>query len=236
MSTYDPIDLDAIKQAVFRENLPDFLNHVYFWMITDQDNHVLSCSEPENLTSILNSQKISPKDKLFGMSSIELVKHKLYPIAIVLECIEFKFSNNERVVYLKIYNLLENTNIKFRIFNSKLSIRKDSFYNELDLLTSMERLKNVNPLDILTTTEWTVAWLIIHGLTYREVAKVLERGHETIKDHVSRILGASRLSVFNRYLLSDIAFQLNWDCFVPLSILERYYVKPPPSRVIYSYI
>ncbi|USR67181.1 LuxR C-terminal-related transcriptional regulator (plasmid) [Providencia stuartii] len=223
MPTHDPIDLDAIKQAVFRENLPDFLNNVYFWMILDHDSQVLSCSSPEKIHSILNSLKVIKKEKNFSISSIELVKHQLYPIAIAMEVTEFIFSNNNENVRLKIYNVMENTNIKFRVFNSELSLRRDSFYNQLDLDSSIKRLKNINPLELLTSTEWTVAWLVIHGLTNPEVAKIMERSHDTIKAHVSRILGASRLSVFNRYLLSDIAFQLNWDCFVPLSILEKYH-------------
>ncbi|MEX9748514.1 LuxR C-terminal-related transcriptional regulator [Providencia rettgeri] len=227
MSTYDPIDLDAIKQAVFRENLPDFLNSVYFWMILDQDSQVLSCSSPEKLHSILNSLKISQKDKHFNISSIELIKHQIYPIAIAMEVIELVFSHEGNVVNLKIYDYMENTNIKFRVFNSELSIRKDSFYNQLDSLSSIKRLKEINPLELLTSTEWTVAWLVIHGLTNPEVAKIMERSNDTIKEHVSRILGASRLSVFNRYLLSDIAFQLNWDCFVPLSLLKKYHENTP---------
>ncbi|MBW3119064.1 hypothetical protein, partial [Providencia rettgeri] len=93
MSTHDPIDLDAIKQAVFRKNLPDFLKHVYFWMITDLNNHVLSCSSPEKLHSILNSLKIPKKNKRFNISSIELVKHKLYPIAIAMDVIDLVFSH-----------------------------------------------------------------------------------------------------------------------------------------------
>ncbi|HHE6471512.1 TPA: response regulator transcription factor [Providencia rettgeri] len=223
MSIHDPIDLDAIKQAVFRENLPDFLNNVYFWMILDQNSQVLSCSSPEKLHSILNSLKISKKEKIFNTSSIELVKHQLYPIAIAMEVIDLAFSHDGNIVNLKIYDYMVNTNIKFRVFNSELSIRRDSFYNQLDLDSSIKRLKDINPLELLTSTEWTVAWLVIHGLTNPEVAKIMERSHDTIKAHVSRILGASRLSVFNRYLLSDIAFQLNWDCFVPLSILEKYH-------------
>ncbi|UEK61593.1 MULTISPECIES: response regulator transcription factor [Providencia] len=223
MSTHDPIDLDAIKQAVFRENLPDFLNNVYFWMILDHDSQVLSCSSPEKIHSILNSLKVTNKEKNFSISSIELVKHQLYPIAIAMEVTEFIFSSNNEIVRLKIYNVMENTNIKFRVFNSELSIRRDSFYNQLDLDSSIKRLKDINPLELLTSTEWIVAWLVIHGLTNPEVAKIMERSHDTIKAHVSRILGASRLSVFNRYLLSDIAFRLNWDCFVPLSIVEKYH-------------
>ncbi|HHR5944732.1 TPA: response regulator transcription factor [Providencia alcalifaciens] len=227
MPVQDPIDLDAIKQVVFRENLPDFLNNVYFWMILDQDRQVLSCSSPEKLHSILNSQKISKKAKKFNISSLELVKHQLHPIAIAMEVIDLVFSHEGNVFNLKIYDYMENTNIKFRVFNSELSIRKDSFYNQLDLLSSIKRLKEINPLELLTSTEWTVAWLVIHGLTNPEVAKIMERSNDTIKEHVSRILGASRLGIFNRYLLSDIAFQLNWDCFVPLSILEKYHKNTP---------
>lgn len=227
MSTHDPIDLDAIKQAVFRKNLPDFLKHVYFWMITDLNNHVLSCSSPEKLHSILNSLKIPKKNKRFNISSIELVKHQLYPIAIAMDVIDLVFSHEGNVVNLKIYDYMENTNIKFRVFNSELFIRKDSFYNQLDFISSIKRLKEINPLELLTSTEWTVAWLVIHGLTNPEVAKIMKRSNDTIKEHVSRILGASRLRVFNRYLLSDIAFQLNWDCFVPLSILEKYQENTP---------
>ncbi|HGN0870209.1 regulatory LuxR family protein [Providencia alcalifaciens] len=222
MSTYDPIDLDAIKQAVFRENQPDFLNNVYFWIILDQDSHVLSCSSHEELPSILNSLKIPKKDKRFNISSIELVKHQSYPVVIAMEVIDLIFSHENNILKLKIYNYMQSSNINYRIFNSKLTIRKDGFYNKLNLSISMERLKNINPLELLTSTEWTVAWLVIHGLTNPEIALIMERSLETIKEHVSRILGASRLNVFNRYLLSDVAFQLNWDCFIPLFILEKY--------------
>ncbi|MEQ5075631.1 LuxR C-terminal-related transcriptional regulator [Providencia alcalifaciens] len=227
MSTHDPIDLDAIKQAVFREYLPDFLNSVYFWMILDQSSQVLSCSSPEKLLSILNSLKIPKKEKRFNISSIELVKHQLYLIAIVMDVIDLVFSHEGNIVNLKIYDYMENTNIKFRFLNSEFFIRKDSFYNQQDFLSSIKRLKEINPLELLTSTEWTVAWLVIHGLTNPEVAKIMKRSNGTINEHVSRILGASRLRVFNRYLLSDIAFQLNWDCFVPLSILEKYQENTP---------
>ncbi|MEX0425972.1 hypothetical protein KDV38_20010, partial [Providencia rettgeri] len=123
MSTHDPIDLDAIKQAVFRENLPNFLNHAYFWMITDQENHVLSCSSPENVKSILNSIKIAKTKNELDFLPIELVTHHIYPIALALEVISFKMTINNQLVLLRIYDLIKNSNVKFKIFKSSLSIR-----------------------------------------------------------------------------------------------------------------
>ncbi|HGV9232355.1 TPA: hypothetical protein ACNOH1_002601, partial [Providencia rettgeri] len=106
MSIHDPIDLDAIKQAVFRKNLPDFLKHVYFWMITDLNNHVLSCSSPENVNSILNSQKIQQANNGFTLSSIELVIPTHGHSAIALEVISYQMFINNQLVILKIYNML----------------------------------------------------------------------------------------------------------------------------------
>lgn len=220
MSTHDPIDLDAIKQAVFRENLPDFLNHVYFWMITDQYNQILSCSSPENVNSILNSKKLSQNDNDFSFSSIELVTHEQYPIAMVLEVISFKMTINEMLVCLKVFNTIKNTNVKFELFNSKIFNRIDKNYNELSFFDSINRLQKLNPLEVLTAKEWTVAWLIIHGLTNKEIAKIKNKSVNTINKTVSRLLGIYKLDLFDRHLLSDVGFYLNWDCYVPLSLIE----------------
>ncbi|OHT23068.1 hypothetical protein A3Q29_21430 [Providencia stuartii] len=227
MSTCDPIDLDAIKQAVFRENLPEFLEKFYFWMITDQNNHVLSCSSPDNVNSILNSQKIlKVKDEL-SFLSIELVTHHIHPIAIALEVISFKMTINDQLVYFKIYDLIKNTNIKFKVFKSNLSIRRDGFYNPLDFNSAIERLRNVNPLDLLTNNEWIVSWLIIHGLTNPEISAVMNISINTVKNYVTNVL-VHKLKLFSRYLLSDIGFALNWDCFVPLSLINKYCIKKHP--------
>ncbi|MEQ5091602.1 hypothetical protein ABN224_16515 [Providencia rettgeri] len=220
MSTHDPIDLDAIKQAVFRENLPDFLNHVYFWMITDQDNHVLSCSSHENVKLILNSIKILSKNDKFIFSSIELVPLPHSHIAIALEVNCFKMMINNQVVFLRVFNLMKNTNIKFRVFYSDTFTRKDKFDNKLDFLDSVNRLKNKNPWIKFTEHEWTVAWLIIHRLTNKEIAKITNKNIYTINDTVSRVLGMYKLDLYDRYLLSDVGLYLYWDCYVPRSLLK----------------
>ncbi|QXX85142.1 hypothetical protein J6836_22570 (plasmid) [Providencia sp. R33] len=220
MSIHDPIDLDAIKQAVFRENLPNFLNHAYFWMITDQDNHVLSCSSHENVNSILNSIKIPPKSDKFIFPSIELVPLPHSNIAISLEVNCFKMIINSQIVFLRMYNFIRNTNIKFRIFYSDLFTRKDKFDNKLYFSDSINRLQHTTPWITFTEHEWTVGWLIIHRLTNKEIAKITNKNIYTINDTVSRILGMYKLDLYDRYLLSDVGLYLYWDCYVPLSLLK----------------
>ncbi|MEY0039446.1 hypothetical protein AB7W68_19380 [Providencia rettgeri] len=221
MSIHDPIDLDAIKQAVFRENLPNFLNYAYFWMIIDQDNHVLSCSSPENVNSILNSQKIQQTTNSFAISSIELIIQPNSHIAIALEVNSFKMKINNQIVCIKIYNLIRNTNIKFRVFNSYFFIRNDRFDNKLDFIASIERLKYAKPWETFTDHEWTVAWLIIHKLTNPEIAEATNKNFYTIKDTVERILGMHKLDLYDRNLLSDVGLYLHWDCYVPLSLINN---------------
>ncbi|HHR5913988.1 TPA: hypothetical protein ACS7WR_003653 [Providencia alcalifaciens] len=221
MSTHDPIDLDAIKQAVFRENLPDFLNYAYFWMITDQDNHVLSCSSPENVKSILNSQKIPQTTNGFKLSSIELIVPPKSHVVIALEVSSFKMIINSQIVFLRMYSLMKNTNIKFKIFYSTLFTRKDKFDNKLDFLDSVNRLQHTTPWITFTEHEWTVAWLIIHRSTNKEIAKITNKNIYTINDTVSRILGMYKLDLYDRYLLSDVGLYLHWDCYVPLSLLKN---------------
>ncbi|ENN8378686.1 hypothetical protein ACAX46_004152 [Providencia rettgeri] len=220
MSIHDPIDLDAIKQAVFRENLPDFFNNAYFWMITDQNDHVLSSSSHENVKSILNSIKIPPKSDKFNFSSIELVPLTHLNIAISLEVNCFKMMVNNQVVVFRMYNLMRNTNIKFRVFYSDLFTRKDKFNNKLYFLDSVNRLQYTTPWVTFTEHEWTVAWLIIHRLTNKEIAQITSKNIYTINDTVSRILGMYKLDLYDRYLLSDVGLYLYWDCYVPLSLLK----------------
>ncbi|MEQ5731201.1 helix-turn-helix transcriptional regulator [Providencia alcalifaciens] len=221
MSIHDPIDLDAIKQAVFRKNLPDFLKHVYFWMITDLNNHVLSCSSPENVNSILNSQKIQQATNGFTLSSIELVIPTHGHIAIALEVISYQMLINNQLVILKIYNMMKNKNIKFRIFHANFFIRDDRFNNKLDFLNSIERLKYKKPWESLTDHEWAVAWLVIHRLTNPEISNAMDKSINTIKSTVSRILGIYKLELYDRNLLSDVGLYLNWDCYVPLSLIKN---------------
>ncbi|EAB6419126.1 hypothetical protein D6S13_24335 [Salmonella enterica subsp. enterica] len=224
MSTFDPIDLAAIKQVVFLEKLPNIFNQVYFWMITDQYNRVLSCSSPEKVKSILNSIKISREKDEIGLLPVELVIHHTHSVAIALEVISFKIMLNNQVVYFKIYDLIKNTNVKFKVFKSSLSIRKDGFYNPLDLHSAVEKLKFVNPLELLTSNEWVVSWLIIHGLTNPEISHVMNISVHTVKQYVTNVL-SHKLKLFNRYLLSDVGFSLNWDCFVPLPLINAYCIK-----------
>ncbi|MEX9225525.1 hypothetical protein AB7W40_20260 [Providencia rettgeri] len=219
MSIHDPIDLDAIKQAVFSENLPNFLNYAYFWMITDLSNHVLSCSSPEKLTSILNSQKIQQTKNNFTMSSMELFIPTNSHIAIALEVNSFKMEINNQIVFISLYNLMKNTNIKFRVFNSNFFIRNDRFDNKLDFISSVERLKYASPWENFTNHEWTVAWLIIHKLTNSEIAEATNKNFYTVKDTVERILGMNKLDLYDRNLLSDVGLYLHWDCYVPLSLM-----------------
>ncbi|ENN8378779.1 response regulator transcription factor [Providencia rettgeri] len=220
MSIHDPIDLDAIKQAVFSENLPNFLNYAYFWMITDLSNHVLSCSSPEKLTSILNSQKIQQTKNNFTMSSMELFIPTNSHIAIALEVNSFKMEINNQIVFISLYNLMKNTNIKFRVFNSNFFIRNDRFDNKLDFISSVERLKYASPWENFTNHEWTVAWLIIHKLTNSEIAEATNKNFYTVKDTVERILGMNKLDLYDRNLLSDVGLYLHWDCYVPLSLMD----------------
>ncbi|CAG9436684.1 helix-turn-helix domain-containing protein [Providencia alcalifaciens] len=224
MSTHDLIDLDAIAQVIFNEKTPKFLNSAYFWMITDQDNQVLSCSSHENVKRILNSIKIPPKSDEIIFSTIELVPFPHSHIAIALEVNCFKMTINNQIIYLKIYNTIKNTNIKFKVFKSNLSTRKDGFYNILDFTSAIERLRTINPLELLTSNEWVVAWLIIHGLTNSEISCIMNISVNTVKNYVTNVL-VNKLKLFNRYLLSDVGFTLNWDCFVPLSLINTYCIK-----------
>ncbi|MGF7420260.1 hypothetical protein [Providencia rettgeri] len=221
MSIHDPIDLDAIKQAVFRENLPDFLNCAYFWMIIDQNNHVLSCSSPDNVKSILNSQKIQQTTNSFTISSIELIIQPNSHIGIALEVNSFKMKVHNQIVCIKIYNLMKNTNIKFRIFHADFFIRDDRFDNKLDFINSINRLKYKKPWESLTDHEWAVAWLVIHRLTNPEISNAMDKSINTIKSTVSRILGIYKLELYDRNLLSDVGLYLNWDCYVPLSLIKN---------------
>lgn len=221
MSIHDPIDLDAIKQAVFRKNLPDFFNHVYFWLITDLDNHVLSCSSSENVNSILNSKKIQQKTSYFTFSSIELVTPTHGHIAIALEVISYQMMINNQLIIMKIYNIMKNTNIKFRVFNPDFFGRDDRFNNKLDFFNSIGRLKYTKPWESFTDHEWTVAWLVIHRLTNPEISNAIDKSINTIKSTVSRILGIYKLDLYDRNLLSDVGLYLNWDCYVPLSLVRN---------------
>ncbi|HHR6174496.1 TPA: hypothetical protein ACS781_003893 [Providencia alcalifaciens] len=220
MPTFDPIDLDAIKQAVFRENLPKIFNYVYFWMITDQDGRVLSCSSPENVKSILNSQKIHQATNGFTTSSIELIVLPNSHIAIALEVNSFKMEVNNQIVFIKLYDLMKNTNIKFRVFHSDFFIRDDRFGNKLDFFDSIDRLRYAKPWESFTDHEWTVTWLIIHKLTNPEIAEVTNKNFYTIKDTVERVLGMNKLDLYDRNLLSDVGLYLHWDCYIPLSLVN----------------
>lgn len=220
MSAEHAIDLDAIKQAIFKNKLPDFLKHTYFWMITDQKSNVLSCSSCKDVHHFLNPMKLSTENnnRLF---SVELVVEPSRSVAVALESITFTFPIKNNLFSLKLFFLLKNTNIKFRLFNSVFFNRRDRFYNYLDFINAVKKLKNTNPLTLLTDNEWVIAWLVIHGLTNTDIANITDRSIYTIKDRVSRILGINKLELFNRYLLSDVGFYLNWDCYVPLSLIKN---------------
>ncbi|MER5023070.1 hypothetical protein KDV81_22290, partial [Providencia stuartii] len=57
--------------------------------------------------------------------------------------------------------------------------------------------------------------------TNPEISNVMDKSINTIKSTVSRILGIYKLELYDRNLLSDVGLYLNWDCYVPLSLIKN---------------
>ncbi|HHR6458234.1 TPA: helix-turn-helix transcriptional regulator [Providencia alcalifaciens] len=220
MPTFDPIDLDVIKQVLFQENLSNILNNVYFWMITDQKSNVLSCSSQQKLPCILNSIKIPHKEKEH-LTSIELIIDEVKSIAIALDVLHLKLTIENEIIYFKLYDLMKGSNIKFNLFEFIIFNQKDRNEIELSFFNAIERLKKINPINKLTKNEWTVAWLVIHGITSKEISKITGKSINTINKTITRILGVYKLELFDRDLLSDVGFYLRWDCYIPLFLIKN---------------
>ncbi|BBG61857.1 helix-turn-helix transcriptional regulator [Providencia rustigianii] len=220
MSTFDPIDLDVVKQVIFKENQPNILNNVYFWMITDQKFNILSCSSQKRLPCILNSIKIPNKEK-GGITSIELIIDEDKSIAIALNVLHLKLTVKNEIVYFKLYDFMKTNNIKFNLFEFSFFNKRDGNNIELSFCNAIERLKKVNPINKLTKNEWAVAWLVIHGVTSKEISKITGKSINTINKTITRILGVYKLELFDRDLLSDVGFYLRWDCYIPLLLIRN---------------
>lgn len=219
MSIHDPIDLDAIKQAVFRENLHSFLNNVYFWMIIDQNADVLSCSSIEKLNSICSSIKLSTHDS-HDLYSIELIKLNMHSVAIPVNVYSFNLLIDNQKIILKIYTKHILFKVDFNLFCFSSFDRIDKYGVKLSFLKTLKRLTLINPLEKLTTKEWLISWLLINRYTNPEIAKITNNKINTINKAVDRILGPKKLAVFDRHLLSDIGRYLNWDCYIPMFLIN----------------
>lgn len=220
MPAYDPIDLMSRKQVFFRENQPDFFDNVYFWMIIDQKNDIISCSSVEFLDSILSSIKLDDNFCNSDFSSTELVKINFYSVVIPVDVYSFRVPVNGNEFILKVYIKNISLKISFRFFCMDFFNRIDKKGNLLNFSDAVDKLKSINPLDVLTPKEWVITWLLINRHTNAEIAKVTNNKVNTVNKSVDRILGPKKLAIFDRYMLSDIGYYLDWDRFIPAFIIS----------------
>lgn len=93
--------------------------------------------------------------------------------------------------------------------------RKAVYLNK-DFYMNSERPVSIvltKPSDIFTDKEWDIIFLIMHNLTFKQIAEKVQRSVNTIKAHVITIF--NKIGVDNKNQLKDFINANGWGGYIP---------------------
>ena len=226
MSTHDPIDQSIIKQAVLVDFLKFYLKKNEIWAVLNEES-VLFASDVFLLTGIEHFLY-----KTFRSSFIALLKDNF--IDIPSKCIVISFPSfsqysqlksppiywievskfNEQLFYIKAISLFSNS---LSLYDINI-VKKSESIKKIPL----DRFKYVNPSEVLLDDEWKVAWLFISGMSYRQIASILNVSRTTVENKMKSSYG--KLELLGEGNFKYIADVYSWKKYIPCCLLKDLFI------------
>lgn len=107
---------------------------------------------------------------------------------------------------------------KLRTFNflSHNSIFDNKEGTDSTLEMSISSFSNVNPVRVLSDSQWEILWLCLMGFSYRKVATLTGRSLKNTVEHVSRALKKINLHTLKNFLFVSKLY--GWERYIPKNI------------------
>lgn len=221
MSVDHAIDLSNGSQGVFSSSLSEVIKTATYWTIYDQKNHSLLSNVDFDIKACTHNPKNQPRHCLIPFLTMIFIENQNH--SVVSPYYLFKSSiiylNKECLLY-SYYKILSADFYHF-LFNNDEFNKKDNLGNELSFDVLVKRLKDSNPLMILTKKEWTVSWLLISGFSTIDISEILQIKLNTVRKYIERILGIKKLGIFKRELFIQVALHLGWNLFIPSFFIKK---------------
>lgn len=225
MSDEHAIDLSFGSQDLFRSFIHDAIKKATYWMVFDHDGNVLVSNCNFDLEVHIYSQKNTPiysdspflstvfiEDQNYAVFS----PHYLYKIPVIYKGNSCLLHSYYKILTSDLYHFL---------FNSCDFNKKDYFGNELDFNFQVNRLKDSNPLSVLTKKEWAIGWLLINGFSTQEISDILNLKINSVRKYIEKILGIQKLAIFKRELFIHLAHYLGWNLYIPSLFIKKHCIK-----------
>lgn len=233
MAAHDPMDLDVRSQAFLRDFYHYHKNVCDAWYIKDANHRFMDASitflsrflRPE-LTSVIglfddDVSEASNRDiaLMHEFESLVMSQDKEF---IILAWNYFTDCNDIKSFIMKMKRWHHSDGIGVIIYVSDLAeINKKTDWLPL-LLPGSQMISSdiesvndncINPRLYLTESEWTIAWLVICGLSLRKIADFIDMKRQSVDLKISHAY--LKLGVSNKDGLVKMAQRNRWVNFIP---------------------
>lgn len=233
MATHDHMDLDVRSQAFLKDFYHFYKNSCDAWYIKDANHRFMDASItflsrflPPDLTSVIglgddDVSDASPRDIsiMHEFESIVMFERKeiiIFALGYFNDCNDIK----SFVLKMKPWGHADEVDVIVYIsdlfeINKKVDWLSLVVPGKEDIASNAGTTSSscINPRSYLTENEWTVAWLVICGLSLRNISTLIDMKRQSVDLKISHAY--IKLGVFNRDGLLKMANQHRWVNFIP---------------------
>lgn len=233
MATHDRMDLDVRSQAFLKDFYHFHKNSCDAWYIKDANHRFMDASItflsrflPPDLTTVVglsdsdvsdaSSRDITLMHEFESAVMFEGKEITIFAFGYFNDCNDIKsfilkmkpwHYADEVYVIIYISDLFE---INQRVDWLSLMVPGGK---DISSKTRTAVSYCINPRLYLTESEWTIAWLVICGLSLRHIATLIDMKRQSVDLKISHAY--LKLGVFNRDGLLKMAHQHRWVNFIP---------------------
>lgn len=233
MATHDRMDLNVRSQAFLKDFYHFHKNSCDAWYIKDANHRFMDASITflsrflsHNLTSIIglgdeDVSDASPRDiaLMHEFESAVMFEDKeitIFALGYFSDCNDIK----SFILKMKPWHHADEVDVIVYISDLFEINKKVDWLSlvvpgreEISSNTGTTSSNCINPRLYLTESEWTVAWLVICGLSLRYIATLIDMKRQSVDLKISHAY--LKLGVFNRDGLLKMAEQNLWVNFIP---------------------
>lgn len=238
MAVQNSIDPPSRSQDFYLNLYQCFKSSPLLWYIKDAEHHFLDASN-----AFINDFFLAPRTAQFPFRDAKLLNFEQREVLHDAELEVLSSGTEKKFLSTKVFRNKFNMISFFMtispvVINEKLctlTILKSlaDCYDEVASLnfTLIERdgcdmenmphqfviddFKEINPQELISDKQWEVAWLIIAGLTFKEIAKFLNVSQQAVTERARNMY--ANLRVFNVEGLKFVARCYSWIDLVPFN-------------------
>lgn len=215
MSAEHAIDLSFGSQDIFTSFIHNAIKKAAYWMVCDRSDNILVSNFDFDLKARICNQKNIPVYSNSPFLSTVFIEDANYHVFSPYYLYKSPVIYRGDTCLLYVYYRILTSDLYHFLFNSFYFNKKDYFGNDLDFDFQVKRLKDSNPLLILTKKEWAIGWLLINGFSTQEISVILNLKLNSVRKYIEKILGIQKLAIFKRELFIHLGHYFGWNLYIP---------------------